>query len=359
MAQPILKDEATSNPVVRPAPKDYTGENGWAILGGLRFVLALIVLLGHATDFAGRAGRVSWTRVGNTLSPTAAVVAFLLISGYSMAHSIENPKGFYLRRFWRIVPLYVFGLIFGYAVIVAAGGKIFMPGRQYAETPDSFSLIANFLFLQGWIVQRLMFNAPLWSISIEIFFYLLAPIFARFRLRLLVVLILISAIVFCTVQPDYWKPYWGGGMLQLAWPWVAGFVLYRNRDELPRLMIVGLCCVLTVAKLENAAAGTATISVLIICSAPLIPLSRFVQNVLNYLGELSYPLYVIHWPTILGIYALYNIRNSTAWIAGSLVMAFLAYHAVDQPIRRRRRRKTVHRVIPPAVSSVAQPTSAV
>jgi hypothetical protein len=58
----------------------------WALLAGTRFVLAMVVLVGHMSMF-NPVGHW-WTRFGVYLDQTSAVFGFLLISGYSIAASI-------------------------------------------------------------------------------------------------------------------------------------------------------------------------------------------------------------------------------------------------------------------------------
>jgi peptidoglycan/LPS O-acetylase OafA/YrhL len=247
--------------------------------------------------------------------------------------------------------------MFGYVVTICAGGRIFMPGRQFVETPDVFSLVANVLFLQGWVVQRILINGPLWSISIEVFYYLLTPLFVRCRTKSIAAMICISAITFGVLpKEEYWRPLFGGGMLLLAWAWLAGFLLYRNRTDLVRVLIIGLSGLLASIILGGYATNTITISALLVSYAGGITVPRRLQNLLNYLGELSYPLYIIHWPTILGIYAICHISDSSVWIVGSLVMAILVYHAVDQPIRRRRKKQT-RKELSASPAVVIQPAS--
>jgi peptidoglycan/LPS O-acetylase OafA/YrhL len=81
----------------------------WAVLAGLRFFLALTVV-GNHLRFVVNEQRPWWSPIAR-YNAFGSVLAFLLISGYSIAHSYNRqPAGFYGRRFWRIYPVYLFCL---------------------------------------------------------------------------------------------------------------------------------------------------------------------------------------------------------------------------------------------------------
>ncbi len=77
-----------------PAP------DSWKILGGLRFALAMIVLFGHLARFVPDRGLINkGLLLLGGLGAAAAVFCFLVISGYSIAHSITvKPQGYFRRR---------------------------------------------------------------------------------------------------------------------------------------------------------------------------------------------------------------------------------------------------------------------
>jgi peptidoglycan/LPS O-acetylase OafA/YrhL len=83
----------------------------WKVLAGLRFFLAWIVVCYHLKNFIPDYGKDFLCTFGK-LNGLTAVLGFLLISGYSIAHSLtKNPEGFYNRRFLRIYPLYFCAVI--------------------------------------------------------------------------------------------------------------------------------------------------------------------------------------------------------------------------------------------------------
>ena len=75
----------------------------------------------------------------------------------------------------------------------------------------------------------------------------------------------------------------------------------------------------------------------IIANASRIKLPAQVLRLLNYLGELSYPLYLLHVPVLLFSYAVLGIRSAPIMVLLTLVVTAFVYHAIDRPIRLRMR----------------------
>ena len=112
-----------------------------------------------------------------------AVIIFFLLSGVVIFASEKeralNPKGYYLRRLRRIYPTLLFAM--------ALSTLIALDNGTLATQFSSLSLFGTLLGLQdvadlkpGVIVAPYLSNVPLWSLSYELFFYLIFPIVLRF-----------------------------------------------------------------------------------------------------------------------------------------------------------------------------------
>jgi peptidoglycan/LPS O-acetylase OafA/YrhL len=111
------------------------------------------------------------------------VQLFFFLSAYTLCMSMrlraENNAiiKFYIRRFFRIAPLYYFGIIIYYFVsfiIIPGSNKAFFPHQFY--TP--FNIAANVLFLHGLVESANNTIVPGgWSIGAEMLFYLAFPLF--------------------------------------------------------------------------------------------------------------------------------------------------------------------------------------
>lgn len=159
-------------------------------LDGLRGVAALWVVFGHALILTG------W-RLPIIGQPDLGVDLFILLSGFLMVFqaNLRSTKedwtdkwtwvGFWVRRFFRIAPLYyvllMIGLLAGSAIydarvdIDTALGKSLQASSRY-EDSSLTNILLHITFLFGLIPQY-AFRTPLpdWSIGLEMQFYAAFP----------------------------------------------------------------------------------------------------------------------------------------------------------------------------------------
>lgn len=306
----------------------------WAVLAGLRFFLALTVVGNHLRFVINE--RSPWWSPISRYNAFGSVIAFLLISGYSIAHSYSRqPAGFYRRRFWRIYPIYLFclGLC---AISFLPGWKGFAVVGGYADLPARREWLNQALFGQGFWSYGMFCYAPSWSLSIEVCFYLLTPLFARCRSWVLVGLILVSAALhfLCGVyslDPVGGRKY-GFPALVVCWAWLAGFLYYRHSSSRKaKSMLFALPAVLS--------AGPSTVATA--CGLLFwnrVRLSAWQRASLHFSGDISYPLYLIHFPVCLLIYRHSHCAAAWIYVGASLIAACLAHLLLEAPIRWLRHR---------------------
>ena len=106
-----------------------------------------------------------------------SVSFFLLLSGFILTYNYAEraqqgkltAKGFWLARFSRLYPVYIFSLLISAGMLVQ---------EFHAQTRFHFAagLILTPLLLQGWHpVLSTFWNTPAWTMSTEAFFYILFP----------------------------------------------------------------------------------------------------------------------------------------------------------------------------------------
>ncbi|WP_294191573.1 acyltransferase [uncultured Sphingomonas sp.] len=157
-------------------------------IDGLRFLAIAQVMLYHAALRGQRAadpaampdeGWFAWLPNG-----IAGVELFFFISGYIIAYPFltgrpPRLRAFYLRRITRLEPPYILTVLICFAAFASAGGNIGpSPALRHtdATTPLWESLLASLFYLHGTIFAASpRVNPPLWTLEIEIQFYLLAP----------------------------------------------------------------------------------------------------------------------------------------------------------------------------------------
>lgn len=153
-------------------------------LTGYRFVLAFMVIACHGL-YSSRLFEPGPT--ADALAVTAplsivAVSSFFVLSGFVLTWSApagDTPARFYRRRFVKIFPNHAvtWALMLLVFAFVATGPNP-MFGFQDNEVGVGEAL-SNLFLVQNWFydVQHVMgVNAPAWSISCEVFFYLLFPL---------------------------------------------------------------------------------------------------------------------------------------------------------------------------------------
>lgn len=145
-------------------------------LTGLRFLAALHVVVYHAlrpqlVDAAP--GPAALLQSGPT-----AVTLFFVLSGFVLAHVYgfaPAARPFWGARVARLAPLYLAALLV--ALPIGVGAR----ARGVVDDPlGPLSLLLVATGTQAWVPQAaLRWNPPAWSLSCELFFYLLFPVLAR------------------------------------------------------------------------------------------------------------------------------------------------------------------------------------
>jgi len=269
-----------------------------------------------------------------------------------MAHSIYGEKEgeyreFYRRRIWRIYPTYLACFALACVVLWMHRGEsvIRISGGDYPILNPVWSVLGAVAFLGGIVAPHFFLIGVNWSLNIEVLFYALTPLLRRIPTRPLLVAIAISA--FCYYNHSVVAPgellnrmLWGKAALLLGWLWLLGFVFYRHRTEAWAQIILVLAGNLMLSRWDQAPRGygiydTFSYSLVAICliAAPQVPTAWI--KPLNYLGDLSYPLYLVHAPLIF-LLCSGNPSLLRWWlfIVLSFAGAMFVLHAVDYPSRR-------------------------
>jgi peptidoglycan/LPS O-acetylase OafA/YrhL len=124
----------------------------------------------------------------------------------------------------------------------------------------------------------------------------------------------------------------GYPMLALAWAWLCGFYWYGHRRGTTMILFLAVCAFFGRSP-NSLAAVTIALAASVLIAAPSIPVPRVLRAPLLYLGELSYPLYLFHWPTLVGLFALRMVLDPIAWVIGSIGMSMIGYHLIDKLFR--------------------------
>lgn len=268
-----------------------------------------------------------------------AVNVFFALSGYWIARlwdatysTLPAPLStFYLSRAWRIYPL---------ALI---GSFVMLPLVHF---PVRFETLLSNAALLTLTLQGKVLNPPAWSLAIEVQFYLAAPLIlglvrsARWTL-ILVALCAISWLLFTFMLIDTSLPVF------LLF-FLAGVLYARGVISRPtrRLVKIGAILFLVLGLLANAvpplvadvAHGRFYIFAMTMTALPFAALSvgRRSSERDRMLGDLAFPVYVIHWP----MFALTSLMF-THWVLPALIgtaaASWLLGGLVDRLSEQRRR----------------------
>ena len=331
----------------------------WAVLAGMRFFLSLIVYFGHAGGFLGK---TFFTAAWEDLGELAAVLAFFVISGFSIAHSIEQrPRGYLARRVWRIWPTYLFSF-FCCTLPVVLLSPVLNGEPAAGQSVTSGMILGNLFMLQGLLVPVLEANAATWTLAIEEWCYLAAPLFKRCRTIVLVALIAVST--YCYLPARDWGVVRFAGQthgvshLCFVWAWLVGFVFYRHRDSLWAQMALVLFPTWVILGANELGGGRAAFTIVagvlaVAYGDKLLRLpevivewertdgthgtfgSRNVEDALTFLGNVSYPLYIVHYPLFLAGMAMTKNRNHPVYLSVIFAVCVAVYLLIDKPNRQR------------------------
>lgn len=177
-----------------------------------------------------------------------AVILFFIVSGFSIHYNYSSKELvspneiwiYFRKRIVRLYPIFFISLILALIVL------------YITQTPsDYFRNILSFIFLtdnsEGAIAHPIPTNFPIWSLSYEVFYYLLYPfLFLGIRKyslnKMLIVSIVISLIA--AAYEFIFGPNHLANLLQLYWTWVIGALLadlkLKERNVLTGSFLKGL-----------------------------------------------------------------------------------------------------------------------
>jgi peptidoglycan/LPS O-acetylase OafA/YrhL len=328
-----------------PAPSDGSHRPGQIReFEGLRGLLALWIVFVHAVLFSGLILRtqtgLSGLVLGKFFKGQHGVAVFIILSGFVVSMQLQRRQlsfgEFMGSRFFRIYPLYLMSLALAMVTVflmpgVLETGSWFRNEHFAAMHSVSFQertylhwhLLFHVLLIQAAVPNAWFPEAhwailgPTWSLSHEWQFYLIAPRLRKISnspLGLIFVAILVVAASRIAAR------------LQLGLDWsllstlplfLVGILTYRFHEQIasrPETTLAQastpVCGLVAFAIIANWKVIPIVIWAIVYatviatdrrCRSPFgalfAGLSRFLKNrVFLWLGSISYPLYLLHWP---------------------------------------------------------------
>lgn len=350
-------------------------------LDALRLLAALQVAYLHAREYM-LPGQ-SYSVITHLITLFPGVPIFFFISGYLITRSFERLQSLpdYSRnRALRIFPA-LWVCVAVNILMVAATGYFSAQGVSFAEVVTLF--LAKSSFLQFYNPQYMrafgdgVLNGSLWTICVELQFYLITPLLyaaigaLRSKSMLVVAATLVASLAFNRLlywwEPTHYDEIWWKLLRVSFLPWIymflVGMLVQRNFEMLARFA--------SKCPAWAALAGYIVLAHLLIqmglrtgneCSPLIFILLVFLVFRFAYANptlahkvlrgnDVSYGLYIWHMPVINQM-LFYGLSGSYFYLVfallSSLVLAVMSWVLVEKPALQRKR-ATIREPVPSVV----------
>jgi len=385
----LMSGAPTLSPCKRELPSSGAGERIRA-LDGLRGLAILLVIVWHYLVAGNQADPGSLHQFFNrTFSfAWAGVDLFFVLSGFLIGGILIDRRGsddyfsrFWLRRFARLMPLYL--IVIGLYILALPAAGFFYPARELWLFDDAgkIPLWSFLLYVQNFYMAEANSFGPnwlsaTWSLAVEEQFYLLAPLFLRFvPLRLLPGLLVALTVAALFIRNAYlgaggsvvgsyvllatrWEgllvgilvafyyrkpavrawlkghPLWLMTALGILLAGLAWLIMDRQQLHSPFMMEFGYSYLPLVA--------AAVLLVALSVDWPVVK-RVFVNSALVELGVISYGVYLLHQPVhglvslaMLGqrqqLHAPRDLIVALASFALTVAIASLSWRYIEKPV---------------------------
>lgn len=364
----------------------------YALLDGLRGVAALLVVWYHIFEGYAFAGG---TMIKTVNHGYLAVDFFFMLSGFVVSYAYDDRLGkaltmrnFFSRRLVRLHPMVVMGAVIG-LIAYCIQGCVQWDGTQVSVGNLLISLLLGMLLIPVFPGaahdvrgngEMFPLNGPGWSLFFEYIGNILyALLIRRFSNKVLIVWTVFTGIVLGIFSIFDVAGYgsigigWTmdavnffGGFFRMIFPFSMGMLLARNFRPLKIKGAFWICSLILAVLFHvpyieggsfhyNGLFEFITIAVIfpfvLVLGASGATSDKITDKINRFLGDISFPLYMVHYPVMYLFYAwlidkkLYTLAET--WqvallaVAGSVMLAFLCLKLYDEPMRKWLSRKFI------------------
>lgn len=356
------------------------------LLDGLRGVAALMVIWYHVFEGYAFAGG---TTIDTFNHGYLAVDFFFILSGFVIGYAYDDRwgknftmKDFIKRRLIRLHPMVIMGAIVG-AITFYIQGSVQWDGTHIGISMVMLSLLCTIFFIPAMPGvdyevrgngEMFPLNGPCWSLFFEYIGNILYALFIRRlsnkALTIVVVLLGVALASFAIFNVSGYGNIgvgWTldgvnfiGGLLRMLFPFSMGMLLSRNFKPMKlrgafwicTLVMIALFAVPYLEGTESICTNGIYEAFCIIIAFPILlwigasgtTTDKKSTQICKFLGDISYPIYVIHYPFMYLFYA-WLIKNQLftlgeTWqvalcvYAWNILFAYLCLKLYDEPVRK-------------------------
>ena len=356
------------------------------LLDGLRGVAALMVIWYHVFEGYAFAGG---TTIDTFNHGYLAVDFFFILSGFVIGYAYDDRwgknftmKDFIKRRLIRLHPMVIMGAVVG-AITFYIQGSVQWDGTHIGISMVMLSLLCTIFFIPampgvGYEVrgngEMFPLNGPCWSLFFEYIGNILYALFIRRlsnkALTIVVVLLGVALASFAIFNVSGYGNIgvgWTldgvnfiGGLLRMLFPFSMGMLLSRNFKPMKlrgafwicTLVMIALFAVPYLEGTESICTNGIYEAFCIIIAFPILlwigasgtTTDKKSTQICKFLGDISYTIYVIHYPFMYLFYA-WLIKNQLftlgeTWqvalcvYAWNILFAYLCLKLYDEPVRK-------------------------
>lgn len=347
------------------------------ILDGLRGVAAIMVVCFHIFEAFATSHIDQQINHGYL-----AVDFFFVLSGFVIGYAYDGrwktmkTKDFFKRRIIRLHPMIMMGALIGAIMFYFQGCPVWDVSMISVGALIMATLL-NALLIPATVGTEIrgvgeMFplNGPSWSLFFE--YYIASILYAlfirKFSVKALAALVALAGFglaIFTIFYGDICVGFsltgqeFTGGLLRVLFSFSAGLLLSRivkpayikGAFWMCSLAVIVLLALPRLGGVENLWMNGLYDTVCIAVIFPLIvyigacgkTTDKYSIRICNFLGDISYPLYMIHYPFIYLYYAWVKNGNLTfteslpgavALILGSIIFAYVCLKLYDEPVRK-------------------------
>ena len=316
-----------------------------------------------------------------------AVDFFFILSGFVIGYAYDDrwktmtTKDFIKRRLIRLHPMVVLGAVLGVIAFCIQGCEKW-DGTQVSISMVMLALLIN-LFLIPAVPgsgpeirgngEMYPLNGPSWSLFFEYIGNIMYALFIRrMSTKALTALVVLAGIglasfaIFNFSGAGHLGVGWTmeeynliGGFLRVLFSFSIGLLMSRVFKPIPVKGAFWICSLAIVVLLSMPYVGNGEALWMngiydSVCAILIFPMLVYLgasgkttdkhsARICKFLGDISYPLYMVHYPLIylyFGWVKKENLTFAEAWpealalVIGSIVLAYISLKLYDEPVRR-------------------------